>query len=141
MKKLIAIFLILSLTGCTTLGVPESAKPKNAIKTVATTGATYAIAGPVPAIVNLVTSVLVDETLPPADTSCKVEKGNTQQMWSCLFEEMKELIIGGVIVFLIFTTVVAPWASQRRQRRKRKYEQYKAEAKAARVVNAQAVQK
>ena len=114
---------------------------KNLVKTGTTTAVTYAIAGPIPAMLNLATSVVVDEVLPKADTSCKVEKDNTQQLWSCLFEETKELVIGGIIVFLLFTTVIGPWAVQRRNRRRMKYDQYKYEAKAARVVNVEAQKK
>jgi len=121
------------LSGC---GL-NSIKPSNAIKTGATTAVTYAVAGPIPAALNLATSVAVDEVMPEEDTSCKVEKGNIEQMWSCLFEETKELILYSVIAFLAFTTVIAPWAAQRRARRKRKYDQYKYEAKLAREQNAE----
>ncbi len=49
-------------------------------------------------------------------------------MWS----EFKEFILYGAIAFFAFTTVITPWAVQRRARRKRRYEQYKYEAKLAR---------
>ena len=45
-------------TGCSSL------KFKNVVKTGATTAVTYAIAGPIPAVANLATSVVVDEVLP-----------------------------------------------------------------------------
>jgi len=135
--KYILLSLSLLLTSCTSIpGVPDSLQGKNVVKTAATTAVTYAVAGPIPAALNLATSIGVDEVI-EEDTSCRVEPGNTQQMWSCLFEETKEMIIGGIIAFLAFTTVIAPWAAQRRARRRRKYEQYKAEAKLARRQNAE----
>jgi hypothetical protein len=42
------------------------------------------------------------------------------------------MILYGAIIFLAFTTVITPWAVQRRARRKRKYDQYKHEAQLAR---------
>jgi len=42
------------------------------------------------------------------------------------------MILYGFIAFLLVTTIVAPWAVQRRARRKRKYDQYRYEAIAAR---------
>ena len=46
-----------------------------------------------------------------------------------------ENILYAIIGLLVFTTVIGPWAVQRRARRKRKYDQYKYEAKLARENN------
>ena len=121
--------------------MPKSLEPKNAVKTTATTGITYAIAGPVPAAANLITSVIVDETMPEENKISDIEAGNTEQMWAFIWKETKELALYGLIAFLAFTTVIAPWAVQRRNRRRAKYEGYKAEAKAARQVNLELAKK
>jgi len=80
----------------------------------------------------------VDETLPPPEPEVpEIDPGNKEQMWAYIWKETQEMILYGFIAFLLFTTVVAPWAVQRRARRKRKYDQYKYEAKLAREQNAQ----
>lgn len=140
MKVIIVSLLVLSLTGCSlgdiVKGDVESIKPKNAAKTAATTAVTYAVAGPIPAAANLLTSITVDEVLPPAEPEVpEIDPGNKEQMWAYIWKETQEMILYGFVVFLIFTTVVAPWAVQRRARRKRKYDQYKYEAKLARELN------
>ena len=129
MKYLLTIIIVLFLTGC------ESIKFKNLAKTGATTAITYAVAGPIPAIVNLGTSVLVDEVLPAEETITDIESGNTEQMWAYIWKELMENILYAIIGLLVFTTVIGPWAVQRRARRKRKYDQYKYEAKLARENN------
>ena len=52
-----------------------------------------------------------------------------------LLEKIMENILYAIIGLLVFTTVIGPWAVQRRARRKRKYDQYKYEAKLARENN------
>jgi hypothetical protein len=137
MKNLIILVTVLGLVGCTPAkilkGEVESIKPRNAIKTAATTVVAYTIAGPVPAALNLASSVLVDEVLPPAEPDVpEIDPGNKEQMWAYIWKETQEMILYGFIAFLLVTTIVAPWAVQRRARRKRKYDQYRYEALAAR---------
>jgi len=139
LKYTMIILTSLSLSGCLVTkvltGDLESVKPNNIIKTAATTAVTYTVAGPIPAILNLVTSVAVDEVLPPVDDTPKIDPGNKEQMWAYIWKQLMENILYGVIGFLTFTTIIAPWALQRRARRKRKYDQYKYEAKLARENN------
>jgi hypothetical protein len=111
---------------------------KNLIKTGSTTALTYAIAGPIPALLNLGTSILVDEVIPEPEPEVPViESGNYAQMFAYMWKELQEFILYGAIIFLAFTTIIAPWAVQKRAARKRKYDQYKYEAKLAREQHAE----
>jgi len=133
MKNNVLILLsVILLSGCSTLDVPKSLKLDNAVKTTATTAVTYAVAGPVPAAANLLTSVAVDEVMPDKPNVPDIDPGNREQMWAYIWKDTSEGILYGLIALLAFSTVIAPWATQRRARRKRKYEQYKYEAKLAR---------
>lgn len=134
MKYLLLLVITFVLSGCSTLGLPKSLEPDNAIKTAATTAVTYTIAGPVPALANLATSIGVDEVLPESKPKIEDIKTN-KQLIAYIWTEFKDMILYGAIILFAFTTVIAPWAAQRRARRKRKYDQYKAEAKMAREKN------
>jgi hypothetical protein len=125
MRHLIILLLIPLVTSC------SSITGKNLIKTGATTAVTYAVAGPLPAIINLGTSIVVDEVLPEPKPQIEDIKSN-KQLVAYIWSEFKTMILYGAIIFLAFTTVITPWAVQRRARRKRKYDQYKHEAQLAR---------
>lgn len=140
MKAISLILMALSLNACAFLGF-NSLEPKNLVKTGSTTAVTYAIAGPVPAAANLITSVVVDEAMPEDNKVSDIEEGNWQQMFAYMWTDLKELVLYGAIAFFMLTTVVAPWAAQRRAHRRAKYEGYKAEAKAARAVNQELAKK
>lgn len=121
MKYLLVFICALFLTGC------ESIKFKNLAKTGATTAVTYVVAGPIPAIANLATSVLVDEVLPPDKSVTQIEKGNKEQMFAFIADKILIYILYGAIGFLVFTNILGPWAAQRRTRRQMKYDQIKQE--------------
>ncbi len=143
-EKILAGTLALSISGCSMLGGFNALDPKNLIKTAATTGATYAVAGPIPAAVNAATSVAIDSVLPDDKPQIsEIEAGNEEQLRAFMFANLTETVLYGVIGFLIFTNVVGPWAAQRRarrkaeqaavdQRRKDKYDAMKAELAARR---------
>ena len=126
------------------LGGFNALDPKNLIKTAATTGVTYVIAGPIPAAGNAATSIAVDSVLPDDKPAISdIEAGNEEQLRAYMFANVTETILYGAIGFLIFTNVVGPWAAQRRaeakgrqvaedQRRKDKYDAMKAELAARR---------
>jgi hypothetical protein len=118
-EKILAGTLALSISGCSMLGGFQALDPKNLIKTAATTGVTYVVAGPLPAAANLATSVAVDSVLPDDEPAISdIEAGNEEQLKAYMFQNLTETILYGVIGFLIFTNVVGPWAAQRRARRK-----------------------
>ena len=130
--KLYIIAFALLLSSC--VSIPDSITGKNLIKTGATTAVTYAIAGPIPALVNLGTSIAVDEVMPDEGPQIEDIQSN-KQLVAYMWSEFKELVLYGAIAFFAFTTVIIPWAMQRRARRKRKYDQYKYEARLAREKN------
>jgi hypothetical protein len=113
--------LILTLSGC------ESIKARNVIKTGATTAVTYAVAGPIPALINLGTSIVVDEVLPEENVVADIEKGNKEQMFAFITDKFLIYALYGFIGFLVFTNILGPWAAQRRARRQMKYEQLEQE--------------
>jgi hypothetical protein len=145
-EKILAGTLMVSLSGCSMLGGFNALDPKNLIKTAATTGVTYVIAGPLAAAGNAATSIAVDSVLPDDKPAISdIEAGNEEQLRAYMFANLTETILYGVIGFLIFTNVVGPWAAQRRakrkaemlaedKRRKDKYDAMKAELAARRNV-------
>jgi len=143
-EKILAGTLALSIGGCSMLGGFNSLDPKNLIKTAATTGITYVVAGPIPAAANLATSVVIDEVLPDDEPKIsEIEAGNKEQLTAYIVQNLTTTVLYIIIGFLIFTNVVGPWAAQRRarrkaeaiaqdQRRKEKYDSMKAELNARR---------
>ena len=143
-EKILAGTLALSIGGCSMLGGFNSLDPKNLIKTAATTGVTYVIAGPLAAGANLATSVVIDEVLPDDEPKIsEIESGNKEQLTAYIVQNLTTTVLYIIIGFLIFTNVVGPWAAQRRarrkaeaiaqdQRRKEKYDAMKAELNARR---------
>ncbi len=138
--------MAITIGGCSMLSGFNALDPKNLIKTAATTGITYVVAGPIPAIINAGTSVAVDSVLPDDKPAISdIEAGNEEQLRAYMFANLTETILYGIIGFLIFTNVVGPWAAQRRakrkaemlaedKRRKDKYDAMKAELAASRKV-------
>ena len=138
--------MAITIGGCSMLSGFNALDPKNLIKTAATTGITYVVAGPIPALINAGTSVAVDTVLPDDKPAISdIEAGNEEQLRAFMFANLTETILYGVIGFLIFTNVVGPWAAQRRakrkaeqiaeeNRRKEKYDAMKAELAASRKV-------
>ena len=138
--------MAITIGGCSMLSGFNALDPKNLIKTAATTGITYVVAGPIPAIINAGTSVAVDSVLPDDKPAISdIEAGNEEQLRAYMFANLTETILYGIIGFLIFTNVVGPWAAQRRakrkaeqiaeeNRRKEKYDAMKAELAASRKV-------
>ena len=145
-EKILAGILVLTISGCSVLGGFKALEPSNIIKTAATTAVTYAVAGPVPAILNAGTSVAIDTVLPEDKPAISdIEAGNEEQLRAFMFANLTETILYGIIGFLIFTNVVGPWAAQRRakrkaeqiaqeNRRKEKYDAMKAELAASRKI-------
>ena len=143
-EKILAGTLALSVGGCSMLGGFNALDPKNLIKTAATTGVTYVIAGPLAAAGNAATSIAVDSVLPDDKPAIgDIEAGNEEQLRAYMFQNLTQTILYGIIGFLIFTNVVGPWAAQRRakrkaealaeeNRRKAKYDAMKAELNARR---------
>jgi alpha-glucuronidase len=133
MKKTLLLILALSLSSCSLLGNFSSLDPKNLIKTAGTTAVAYAVAGPIPAIANLATSIVIDEVLPEDGPQIK-QIETREQMTAFIIANITNAILYGVMGFLAFILIIAPWAADRRAKRKmkdayrkKKYDKMKAE--------------
>ena len=100
MVKVISLLLVLGLVGCSSL------KFKNVAKTGATTAVTYAIAGPLPAIASLATSVAVDEIL-PEEPEIKDIKTKTQAV-ALVATSWGMNALYAFIAFLLITNILTP---------------------------------
>jgi hypothetical protein len=107
MSFFVRILLLISLaiafmmtTGCSSL------KFKNVVKTGATTAVTYAIAGPIPAVANLATSVVVDEVLPEEKNVDDIE--TKEQAVAYVADSLFMYALYGFIAFLLITNVLTP---------------------------------
>jgi hypothetical protein len=107
MSFFIRILLLITLaiafmmaTGCSSL------KFKNVVKTGATTAVTYAIAGPIPAVANLATSVVVDEVLPEEKNVDDIE--TKEQAVAYVADSLFMYALYGFIAFLLITNVLTP---------------------------------
>ena len=107
------LLIALFLSGCNSLEF------KNLAKTGATTAITYSVAGPIPAVLNLGTSIVLDEVLPEDNTIKEVK--TTKQLIAYSFDRTLEYSLYGVIAFLLFTNVITPYFIQRRAIRRKKY--------------------
>jgi len=87
-------------SGCSSL------KFNNMVKTGATTAVTYAIAGPVPAIASLATSVAVDEVLPEEKQVDDIE--TKEQAVAYVADSLFMNALYGFIAFLLITNVLTP---------------------------------
>jgi hypothetical protein len=76
------------------------------VKTGATTAVTYAIAGPVPAIASLATSVAVDEVLPEEKQVDDIE--TKEQAVAYVADSLFMNALYGFIAFLLITNVLTP---------------------------------
>jgi hypothetical protein len=103
---LIALFIAFMMsTGCSSL------KFKNITKTGATTAVTYAIAGPIPAIANLATSVTVDEILPEEPKLDQIE--TKEQSAAYIADSLFMNSLYAFIAFLLITNIAVPYVTRR----------------------------
>jgi uncharacterized membrane protein len=104
--KVILIALIpFLLMGC------ESMKFKNVAKTGATTAVTYVIAGPIPAIANLATSITVDEILPEDNQVDDIKTKEQAVAYVATSWGMNALY--AFIAFLLITNVLVPFITRK----------------------------
>jgi len=105
MKVILAILLSVTLFGC------ESLKFKNLAKTGATTAVTYAVAGGIPAISVLATSITVDEVLPDEPKIDQIE--TKEQSAAYIADSLFMNTLYGFIAFLLITNVLTPFLTRR----------------------------
>ena len=103
---LIALFIAFMMsTGCSSL------KFNNVAKTSATTAVTYAIAGPIPAIANLATSVTVDEILPEEKQIDDIK--TKEQAVAFVADSFFMNALYAFIAFLLITNIAVPYVTRK----------------------------
>jgi hypothetical protein len=112
MNFFVRILLLISLviafmmsTGCSSL------KFNNVAKTSATTAVTYAIAGPIPAIANLATSVTVDEILPEEKQIDDIK--TKEQAVAFVADSFFMNALYAFIAFLLITNLAVPYFTRK----------------------------
>ena len=121
MKRIAIIIISLSLlTGCSSLEL------RNLGKSVATTGVTYVVAGPIPAIANAATSMAYDEIVPDSPEVVDIE--TKEQAVAYVAQSWGTDALWAFLAFLIITNIVVPWMTKRRGYNQAK-DKYKQETK------------
>ena len=112
MSFFIRILLLISLiaalmwsSGCNSL------KPNNLIKTGTTTAVTYAVAGPVAGVANLLVSVGVDEVLPKEKSIQEIK--TKEQAVAHVIDSALLYSLYGLIAFLLITNVFTPYVTRK----------------------------
>ena len=106
MKRIAIIIIALSLISCSSLEL------RNLGKSVATTGVTYVVAGPIPAIANAATSMAYDEIVPDSPEVADIE--TKEQAVAYVAQSWGTDALWAFLAFLIITNIVVPWMTKRR---------------------------
>jgi len=106
MKRLIVLFVAMSLSSCSSLEL------RNLGKSAATTGITYVVAGPIPAIANAATSMAYDEIVPDSPEVADIE--TKEQAVAYVAQSWGTDALWAFLAFLIITNIVVPWMTKRR---------------------------
>ena len=117
MKRLVILFIALSLSSCASLDL------RNLGKTSLSTGITYILAGPIPAIANAATSMAYDEIIPDSPKVADIE--TKEQAVAFVAQSWGKDALWAFLGFLLITNVVVPWLTKRRgyNQAKNKYKQ------------------
>jgi len=108
MIRLLATFILLTLlTGCASLDI------RNLGKSVVTTGVAYVIAGPLPAVANLATSMAYDEVVLDAEETKVTDIQTKEQAVAHVADSLFMNALYGFIAFLLVTNVAVPWLTRR----------------------------
>ncbi len=89
----------------------ESMKFKNVAKTGTTTAVAYVVAGPIPAIANLATSITVDEILPEDNQVDDIKTKEQAVAYVATSWGMNALY--AFISFLLITNVLVPFITRK----------------------------
>ena len=131
MKKLCILLTLVTLSGCSLLGI--LGEPQKLIKNVAVTGVAFATGGVVPAVVVGGTALATDIIM-PHDTKPQISEIETEeQMRAFIIANLTDNILYGAIAALLIFLIVVPWATQRRAKRQMKYDDMKRELDARRL--------
>lgn len=105
MKRLAVLFIALSLTGCASMEL------RNLGKSAVTTGITYVIAGPIPAIANAATSMAYDEIIPDEPKVTDIQ--TKEQAVAHIATSWGKDIVWAFVAFLVITNLIGPWLARR----------------------------
>ena len=106
MIRLTTLFIsLMLLTSCASLDL------RNLGKSAVTTGITYVVAGPIPAIANAATSMAYDELVPDSPEVADIE--TKEQAVAYVAEAWSKDILYGFLAFLLITNIVVPWLTRR----------------------------
>jgi hypothetical protein len=100
-RRLVVIYLALSLMGCSSLQF------RNIAKTGTTTSVAYLVAGPIPAIANLATSMAYDELIPEQPSVEQIE--SKEQAVAYVAESLFMNLLYGGIAYLLITLIAVPF--------------------------------
>jgi len=112
MSFFIRILLLISLIAALMLSAGcNSLKPNNLIKTGTTTAVTYAVAGPIASVANLLVSVGVDEVLPKEKSIQEIK--TKEQAVAHVIDSALLYSLYGLIAFLLITNVFTPYVTRK----------------------------
>ena len=101
----VALILMITLSGCSSLEF------RNLGKTGVTTGITYLVAGPIPAVANMATSMAYDEIIPDKPSIDQIE--SKEQAVAFVAESLFMNLLYGVIAYLLITLIAVPFIHRR----------------------------
>jgi len=96
-----SLLLVLLLSGCSSLEF------RNIAKTGITTGVAYAIAGPIPAIANLTTSMAYDELIPDSPQIADIK--TKEQAAVHIATEWGMTALYAFIAYMVITLIAVPF--------------------------------
>jgi len=102
MKRLVTLFIsLVFLSGCASLDL------RNLGKTSLSTGITYILAGPIPAIANAATSMAYDEIIPDEPSIDQIE--TEEQAVAFVAESLFMNLLYGFVAWLVITLIAVPY--------------------------------
>jgi hypothetical protein len=101
----VALILMITLSGCSSLEF------RNLGKTGVTTGIAYLVAGPIPAVANMATSMAYDEIIPDEPSIDQIE--SKEQAVAFVAESLFMNLLYGVIAYLLITLIAVPFIHRR----------------------------
>ena len=96
-----SILLVLLLSGCSSLEF------RNVAKTGITTGVAYAIAGPIPAVANLATSMAYDELIPDSPQIADIK--TKEQAAVHIATDLGMTALYAFIAYMVITLIAVPF--------------------------------
>ena len=103
-SSILAALFVTLLSGCSALEL------RNLGKSTATTAVTYAIAGPIPAVVNAATSMAYDEIIPEQEELKEVQ--TKEQAVAYISESFFMNALYGFVAWMVITMIILPFMAR-----------------------------